>query len=97
MVDLRRSHLLFCIRIHDRPGFPDRSRALAVCCSADGRDWHPLFSNLTAPERRTGALTLIDLEPPVLARFIRVELGGYGVLHLDEVEIFGCEPSPDWL
>jgi hypothetical protein len=97
MVDLRRPHLLFRIKIYDRPGFPDRSRALAVFCSADGRDWHPLFSNRDTPERRAGTLILIGLEPPVLARFVRIELGGYGVLHLDEVEIFGCEPSPDWL
>jgi predicted SAM-dependent methyltransferase len=89
-VDLERLCRIREVRIHNRDSTPSvmaRAGRLAIKLSADGRDWPVSFRR----EDGEAAFATFTWRPaaPVNARFVRIELAGYNVLHLKQVEVFG--------
>ncbi len=92
MVDLLDSYDIAEIRVYNRidsPGVAKRSQALDVLCSRDGEAWETVFANpdeLFGLDGRPLAVTLATTGP---YRFVMLRLRMAGILHLDEVEVYG--------
>ncbi|GIX00206.1 MAG: cytochrome c [Pirellulaceae bacterium] len=68
--------------------FYDRARDLAVWLSEDGQQWQQVWrSEMPAKDYR------IDLPEGTRAKYVKIGLDGEGILHLNQVVLFGPEPS----
>ncbi|HVZ09480.1 discoidin domain-containing protein [Rhodopila sp.] len=96
IVDLLAPHEIAEIRIHNRGDNPDvagRASALEVRISVDGAAWHGLFSQPDRPFGLDHQPLRIVPDAPALARFVMVRLREAGILHLEEVEVYGTPSS----
>jgi hypothetical protein len=96
MVDLEDCYRLKQIWVFNRLDVPSNLQHIRILISANGRDWTMLVDHRS--EGNYGGawgepLMIAIGEDAQLARFVRVELGGPGVLHLDQVKIFGEKPT----
>jgi Glycosyl transferase family 2/F5/8 type C domain len=94
MVDLLASYDISEIHIYNRmdsAGLSARARALDVLCSLDGETWETIFENpddVFGLDGRPLALSLLTGGP---YRFVMLRLRTAGILHLDEVEVYGTQ------
>jgi hypothetical protein len=89
MVDLLTRHPIRAVRVFNRMDIPFRSNGLEVFVSADGRLWdlagrHHGDAPFGGADGRP-----LDVAVNAEARFIRLELPGTGILHLDQVQVIG--------
>jgi len=91
MVDLEGVYQLSGIWIFNRLDAPSNLQHLKLLTSIDGRAW-----TTSLDHRSSGAIggawgtpLMIEFDGTTLARFIRIELGNQGFLHLDQVKVFG--------
>jgi len=94
MVDLERLYRLSSVWVFNRLDAPSNLQHLRLFISADGRDW-----TLSLDHRSNGTIggawgqpLMIEFDGTAIARFVRIELGNQGFLHLDQVKVFG-EPA----
>jgi hypothetical protein len=91
MVDLEARYRLSEIWVFNRLDAPTTLQHFRIYLSIDGREWTQLVDHVSNG-KFGGAwgkpLTITPGNQPT-ARFFRFELGGPGVLHLDQVKIFG--------
>jgi len=92
MVDLEARYRLSEIWIFNRLDSASTLQHFRVYLSANGREWTLLVEH-ESDGNFGGAwgqpLTITPSAHPT-ARFVRIELGGPGVLHLDQVKVFGA-------
>jgi hypothetical protein len=91
MVDLEARYRLAEMWIFNRLDSPTTLEHLRIYVSADGREW-TLLADHKSDGNYGGAWgepLIITLGGNTVARFFRIELAGPGVLHLDQVKIFG--------
>ncbi len=91
MVDLEAVHSLTKMWIFNRLDSPSTLQHIKILVSEDGREWtlrveHKSDGNFGGAWGEPLEITFAD---NVLARFARIDLGGAGFLHLDQVKIFG--------
>jgi hypothetical protein len=93
MVDLERFYRLSSIWIFNRLDAPSNLQHLRLFVSTNGRDW-----TLSLDHHSNGAIggawgtpLMIEFDGATIARFVRVELGNPGFLHLDQVKVFGAQ------
>jgi hypothetical protein len=91
MVDLEGLYRLSSVWIFNRLDAPSNLQHLRLLVSASGRDW-----TMSLDHRSDGAIggawgqpLTIAFDGSTIARFVRIELGNPGVLHLDQVKVFG--------
>ena len=89
-VDLEKIHKLSEIRVYNRmDAASGRANFLKVKISTDGKKWRQVHDQAGV------AFGGIDGRPAIIsldkqrARFVKIELGREGFLHLDEVEVYG--------
>ena len=80
----------------DSPAMAARLRDFAIETSGDGTHW--MIVHVARPTDPPvggidGAPLCLRFPAPVPARFVRIVLRGGGVLHLDQVEVYGDAPS----
>ena len=96
MVDLEATYRLNEIWIFNRLDVPSNMQHFRIFVSTDGHEW-PLLVDHRSDGNFGGAWgepLIITIEGGrTRARFFRIELGGRGVLHLDQVKIFGELPG----
>jgi hypothetical protein len=91
MVDLEARYRLAEIWIFNRLDSPTTLQHLSMYLSANGRDW-TLLADHSSDGNIGGAWgepLIVTFGGNTAARFFRIELAGPGVLHLDQVKIFG--------
>jgi len=96
MVDLEARYRLNEIWIFNRLDVATTLQHFAIYLSTNGREWTLLVDHRSNGNfgGAWGEPLSIKIGDDVVARFVRIELGGPGVLHLDQVKIFGTsEPS----
>ena len=96
MVDLEASYRLNEIWIFNRLDVPSNMQHFRIFISTNGREW-PLLVEVQSDGNFGGAWgepLIITIGGETMARFLRIELGGPGVLHLDQVKIFGALGKP---
>ena len=89
-VDLGQASRIGEIRVYHPLALPDRTRGLLLEVSSDGTNWnvvhrkpdYHLFGGKDDP-------LACRLPPGTTARHVRVRLAQPGILHLDEVEVYG--------
>jgi hypothetical protein len=97
MVDLGQSCLVSEIRVYNRLTGGDRvvARAnnLSIWSSLNGRGWDLVHRRVadTAFGGADGNPLVVFCPDALVARFVRIEIDGFGILHLDEVEIIGVK------
>lgn len=91
MVDLEQVYRLSAVWIFNRLDAASTLQHLRLFISADGRDW-----TLCLDHRSSGMIggawgvpLKIGFDGTATTRFVRVELGNQGYLHLDQVKVFG--------
>ncbi len=92
MVDLEGSFQLNEIWIFNRLDVPSNLQHVRILISANGRDWGVLVDHRSDGNfgGAWGEPLMIAIGNDAMAsRFLRIELGGPGVLHLDQVKVFG--------
>jgi hypothetical protein len=92
MVDLETHYHLTGIWIFNRLDVPSNLQHFRIFISGNGRDWATLVDHRSDGNYggAWGEPLMIEIgEDAIPARFVRIELGGPGVLHLDQVKIFG--------
>jgi hypothetical protein len=101
IVDLLNPHRIAAIHIYNRRGDPAvsaRASELDVLASADGVNWNTLWSNpAQAPFGLDGKPLAVTAPGYLACRFVLLRLRGAGILHLDEVEVYGTvidQPLP---
>jgi hypothetical protein len=93
-VDLLDYFVIREIRLYNRVddlGCAERARNIAIEISADGTNWHEMYSHQGRPAfggHNGTPLTIRPASPPP-ARFVRIVSRVPGHLHLDEVEVYG--------
>lgn len=97
-VDLGSIHTIKRIRVFNRTDHSEWAQRLIhfyILASEDGIYWKEIYYR--AESEIIGGLfgMPLDKQFSLNARFIRVQLDGYGVLHLSRVEVFGDEISND--
>jgi len=91
-VDLLADHDISEIRICNRmdsAALAARARDLDVLCSRDGETWSVVFSNEDTVFGLDGAPLTVSFADGVMCRFVMLRLRNEGVLHLDEIEVYG--------
>lgn len=90
MVDLLSIQDVSSVRVYNRMDIPARANGLGVFVSVDGHEWDLVGSHV-GPRPFGGAdgnpLEIAVNRP---ARFVRVQLPGAGVLHLDQVQVLAA-------
>jgi hypothetical protein len=101
IVDLLQPHRIAAIHIYNRrddAAVNARANELDVQASADGVNWHTLWSNPGRTSFGLDGSPLVVTAPSYLdCRFVLLRLRGAGCLHLDEVEVYGSvilQPTP---
>lgn len=91
MIDLEARYRLKEMWIFNRLDVPSNLQHFRVFVSADGRGWVVLVDHRSDGNfgGAWGEPMTIQIGDDTIARFIRIELAGPGVLHLDQVKIFG--------
>ncbi|MBS0641519.1 MAG: hypothetical protein JSS43_16760 [Proteobacteria bacterium] len=86
MVDLLSRQPVQTIRVFNRMDIPSRANGLEAYVSADGRQWDLAGTHQGEP---FGGADGRPLSIPVnrAIRFVRLELPGVGILHLDQVQV----------
>lgn len=85
-VDLENIYRISSITAHNRMDQISRLKAFSVVISLDGEEWFEVHRhNCVTPS----SLVKIELGTEIYARHVRIQMIGYGYLHLREVEIFG--------
>lgn len=94
-VDLQQEAAIQFIDIYNRLDLKERCTRLAVLISFDGERWTLVASKLTATTfgGADGKPYSFSFDPPVSARFVRIQMLGEGFFHLDQVEIFADCPQ----
>jgi hypothetical protein len=90
-VDLEDVYQLDRIVIYNRETHPERASNLSILVSQDERNWQTIHQN---SQKFGGAITKTPLKVRAdrqQARYVRVQLNNFDYLHLDEVEIYGCD------
>lgn len=91
VVDLEGEHRLSAVWIFNRLDAPSTLRHVRLRISRDGCDWTLALDHRT--DEMIGGVwgrpLMIDFNGTAVARFVRIELGNAGVLHLDQVKVFG--------
>jgi len=92
MVDLEEAYRLKELWIFNRLDIPSTLQHVRILISGNGRDWTILVDHRSEGNfgGAWGEPLMIGIgadSPPT--RFVRIELGSPGVLHLDQVKIFG--------
>ncbi len=92
MVDLERPYHLAEVWIYNRLDAPSTLRHFKLLTSRNGRDWEVSFEHRSDGNFGGvwGTPLMIEFDGAV-ARFVRIELAGWGFLHLDQVKVFGTE------
>jgi hypothetical protein len=91
VVDLLKVHRIVEIRLHNRLANAYRTRWLSLWTSITMEEWQ-LLARRTDDSDFGGAdgnPYIVMPETPVEARFLRIKLDHWGILHLDEVQVFG--------
>ena len=95
-VDLGRAFALGEVRIFNRLDCcGERSRTLRVLLSQDGTNWHQVYAHQGAPFGGTNGTPLSVGLGGRRARYVRLQLAETNWFHLDEVEVFGVNRTPD--
>ncbi len=93
VVDLQAAHRLHEIRIYNRRDHPlaaARANELDVQVSADGLAWITVFSHQgLTPFGLDGRPLIVPVGQALPLRFVRLQLRSHGILHLDEVAVYG--------
>jgi hypothetical protein len=91
MVDLEDHYHLTEIWIFNRLDVESNLQHFRVFISANGREWTLLVDHRSEGNfgGAWGEPLTIAIGEEIITRFVRIELGGPGVLHLDQVKIFG--------
>ena len=78
------------VRVYNRLDNRARARGLVISCSTDLARWETLYQHdgLTDFGGADGHPLKVVCSAGVPARFIRLSLRGFGMLHLDEVEVY---------
>lgn len=88
-VDLGQVRTFDEIVVHNRiDTCPGRSRYLHVSISHDRLVWRPVYAHTGEPFGGLDGDPLRVPLPRTAARFVRLHLPGFGMLHLDEIEIY---------
>jgi hypothetical protein len=92
-VDLGRREQICEIRVFNRLDVGAfRARHLSLSLSDDGLAWREIFRKMD--DAIFGGVDGAPLRwlaiSPVVGRFLRIALIGRGILHLDQVEVYGC-------
>ena len=96
IVDLASAHAIDEIVVHNRlDAGSERLRTLSILVSMDieGPWLEVLPPLIDPPDEMLQQPIQVPFSPPVLARFVRVQLNELTYLHLDEMEVFG-RPAP---
>ncbi len=90
-VDLGGEFLVSKFAIFNRQHMAERLKRFSILSSLDGHEWTTLFTKRDASVfgKNDDLPYSVELDEPRLARFIRLRLSGYGVLHFNEIQIFG--------
>jgi hypothetical protein len=90
-VDLENFCRLDRITLHNFLGARDQCVNLAVLISRDGITWTLATTKLDGQPfgGADGTPHNFKFDPPIHTRYVRIQLIGFGALHLDEIEIFG--------
>jgi len=93
-VDLEGPHAITHVRLFNRMGFQERCTRVSILVSMTGVEFTLAAAKLDAAlfGGVDGHPYVFEFDPPVPARFVRVALIGEGILHLDEIEVYG-EPA----
>ena len=91
MIDLEASYRLDEIWIFNRLDVPSNLQHFRIFISANGREWPSLVDHRSDGNfgGAWGEPLIVTIGGKTIARFLRIELAGPGVLHLDQVKIFG--------
>jgi hypothetical protein len=93
IVDLLAPHVIAEIHIYKRCGQPAiaaRANALDILASRDGATWITLFSyHGTEPFGCDGEPLIVAFEDKTQYRLVKLQLRNDGLLHLDEIEVYG--------
>ena len=93
MVDLLSTQHVSSVRIYNRMDIPTRANGLEVFVSGNGRQWD-LAGRHTGPMPFGGADGKpLEITVSRAIRFVRTELPGPGILHLDQVQVLGAPPA----
>ncbi len=88
VVDLAAEYSIRQVRVFNRKLAEQRLRGFVVETSLDFVTWRQLFAHAASDRKMLFAAPIeIVVDPPVLARYVRVLLPRLGVLHLAEVEV----------
>ena len=96
MVDLEDIYVIDIIWIYNRLDVPSALDHIRILLSADGVEWTPALDHISDGNigGAWGVPLIVDFDGGSIAtRFVRVELGHDGYLHLDQVKIFGTLAS----
>jgi F5/8 type C domain len=79
----------------ENAGLSERCRDVAILTSRDAATWTEVHRREGQPAYggADGNPLQVRLTPPVKARYVRIMLLGHGLLHLDQIEVYGERPS----
>ncbi|GAB5401847.1 MAG: c-type cytochrome [Aureliella sp.] len=86
MIKLSSEALVGGLEIQNRKNsqFYDRAKDLAVWVSTDGKDWTQVWKSTKPAANYT-----VELASPVPARYVKIGLDAPGILHLNQIVVFG--------
>jgi hypothetical protein len=87
MVDLLSRQYVATVRVFNRMDIPVRANGLQVFVSGTGREWWLAGSHHGETPFGGADGNPLDVEVDREIRFVRVELPGTGMLHLDQVQV----------
>ncbi len=90
-IDLGQNSDIARILVFNRPECSERSDTLEIYTSFDDATYRTCYSHLgkkTFGGQYDGNPLEICLQEPIVARFVKLQLAGKGILHLDQVEIY---------
>ena len=105
-VDLGEAKLITTVKVNNRMDCcQERANAMQVFLSEDGKAWgSPVFTNsgtfgYADPSglAKLGGPRVVDLGTGKKGRYVKIQLRGVGILHLDQVEVYGVDAAPEGL
>jgi hypothetical protein len=95
-VDLGRIYAIRAVVVFNRLDFAERCIRMRVSSSPDGANWTIRGAKLDGAlfGGADGNPYTFTFSPPFQARLVRITLIGEGMLHLDEIEVYGDESPP---
>jgi hypothetical protein len=95
-VDLQDNYLVESVILYNRLDYRERCTRVAVLASMDGQDWHLQGAKIDDAlfGGADGHPYVFKFGTPFIARYVRIAMIGEGMLHLDQIEIFGTPQTP---